>query len=151
MKHDVKKERLKRLTRKALINFYRKWTIQSIRVCGSIIYVRTCIKDEKGKEIVRSVTLLYSECNDKRYNSFWHTLTADYIDTANVVKAHFILLVNENIDRCQLFELLDKECPYQFDEREFPIAYKPGYIKSYDELGEEYRTYSMYKENEVCL
>lgn len=148
---NVKKEKLKKLTAKALMTFYRKQTILSIRVRGSIIYVRTSIEDEKGKKTMRTVILLYDECCDKRYNSFWHTLTADYIDTANVVKAHFILLVNKSIDRCQLLELSDKEYPYQFDERGFPLFYKPGYIKSYDELGEEYRTYSMYKENEVRL
>lgn len=147
----MQNEQFKKLTAKALMTFYRKQTILSIRVKGSIIYVRTRIENEKGQKNVRRVTLLYDECDDKRYNSFWHTLTADYIDTANAVKAHFILLVNKSIDRCQLLELSDKEYPYQFDERGFPMFYKPGYIKSYDELGEEYRTYSMYKENEVCL
>lgn len=147
----MQNEQLKKLTAKALMTFYRKQTILSIRVIGSIIYVRTRIENETGQKNVRCVTLLYDECDDKRYNSFWHTLTADYIDTANAVKAHFILLVNKSIDRCQLLELSDKEYPYQFDERGFPMFYKPGYIKSYDELGEEYRTYSMYKENEVCL
>lgn len=51
------------------------------------------------------------------------------------------------IDRYQLLELSDKEYPYRFDERGFLVFYKPGYIKSYDELGEEYRSYSMYKGN----
>ncbi len=147
----MQNKQLKKLTAKALMTFYRKQTILSIRVRGAIIYVRTRIENEEGRKKVRRVTLLYDACDDKRYNSFWHTLTADYIDTANVVKAHFILLVNKSIDRCQLLELSDKEYPYQFDERGFPMFYKPGYIKSYDELGEEYRTYSMYKENEVCL
>lgn len=126
---NVKKEKLKKLTAKALMTFYRKQTILSIRVRGSIIYVRTSIEDEKGKKTMRTVILLYDECCDKRYNSFWHTLTADYIDTANVVKAHFILLVNKSITDANCSNCLTKNIRTNSTSGDFRCSTSPDISK----------------------